>query len=71
MKQKYFGKNISPACAYCEWGLLSQDGKNVLCPKGGIKELQDSCAKYQYAPLKRKPQLLPPLRRYDPKEFEL
>lgn len=56
MKRKILGDNITPKCCYCKNGCLSADGKHVLCEKAGVLELDYSCKKYVYDPLKRVPQ---------------
>lgn len=71
MKKKLLGDGIEPKCEYCKNGSLSADGKHVLCIKKGILELDYSCRKYIYDPLKRTP--LHPVESQDfsPEDFEL
>lgn len=55
MSKKILGENIDPKCAYCKFGMLSSDGSHVLCEKKGILDVDFSCKKYAYDPLKREP----------------
>lgn len=71
MKQKLFGKNIEPACGYCENGKLTADGLNVLCKRKGVCAPYDSCSKFVYAPLKRIPKRAPQLLTYEKEDFSL
>lgn len=52
---KLFDKDIPPKCAYCLYGVKSREGNNVLCEKRGVVDLDFSCNKYVYSPLKRIP----------------
>lgn len=71
-KQSLFGKRIQPACEYCEFS-RSRGKKNnqVMCVKKGIVSVNDSCKKFVYAPLKRKPKRLVPLPKYVKEDFVL
>lgn len=71
MNMKLFGKNIDPACSYCEHGHTDQEGNVVFCPKNGVVSPYYSCRRFQYAPLKRKPKGIPLLSRYKLEDFEL
>lgn len=68
---KLFGKNVEPACSYCELGRPDQDGQMVFCPKNGVVSPYYSCRRFQYAPLKRKPRGVRLLPKYRPEDFEL
>lgn len=68
---KLFGKNIDPACGYCEYGNADPGGEVVFCPKNGVVSPYYSCRKFQYAPLKRKPKGIRLLPQYKPEDFEL
>ena len=68
---RLFGKNIEPACAYCENGKPSRDGSMILCDKKGVVSPYYSCRKFDYAPLKRIPKRPMPLPEYDSEEFSL
>lgn len=52
---KFFDKNISPSCSYCEFGRRTSDGMKILCSKKGPMELSASCSSFKYSPLKRVP----------------
>ena len=52
---KYFDKNITPKCDYCQFGRRAKDGTKVLCEKKGMVEREYSCGKFIYSPLKRIP----------------
>lgn len=71
MRQKYFGKNIAPACSYCLYGSPAPDERTVLCSKNGVVSPFFSCRKYRYDPLKRRPAPQNVLPRYDRSDFEL
>ena len=68
---KLFGKNIEPACGYCEHGNLDPKGDKVFCPRNGVVSPYYSCRKFEYAPLKRKPKGLRLLPQYKAEDFEL
>jgi len=68
---KLFGKNIDPACGYCEFGRTDDRGEVVFCPKNGVVSPYYSCRKFQYAPLKRKPKGIRLLPRYSAEDFKL
>ncbi len=70
-KKKLFGKNIEPACEYCEHGNLTIDGAMVLCEKKGLMEKSFHCRAYLYSPLKREPKRSPILKPHDKSEFEI
>lgn len=61
---------ITKKCALCEIGRLTADGKNILCEKKGVMELDDKCGKFKYDPLKREPKL-PQKRSYSADDFSL
>ena len=71
MKNKLFGKNVPPACSYCEKGTLSKDGQRVLCKRKGVMHPLAKCRRYKYDPLRRKPAVDPPLPRYAQEDFSL
>lgn len=71
MKQRLFGKNIEPACGYCENGKLTADGLSVLCKRKGVCAPYGSCSKFVYAPLKRTPKRAPQLFTYEKEDFSL
>ncbi len=56
MKQKLFDEKKYPKqCKNCFFGRITMDKKSILCEKNGIMELDASCKKYKYDPLKRVP----------------
>jgi hypothetical protein len=70
--QAFVYEEYPKACRYCEYGSLSFDEQAVLCPKKGIKELDDVCRRYVYDPLKRKPMKKPALKQvFTAADFEL
>lgn len=52
---KYFDKNISPKCDYCQFGKRAKEGNKVICEKNGLVDLTYSCSRFSYSPLKRIP----------------
>lgn len=52
---KLFSKDIPPKCEYCLYGVKSREGNKILCEKRGVVEMNYSCSKYVYSPLKRIP----------------
>ena len=54
-KKAYFGNEIKPACAYCQFGDLSKEGDQVICEKSGNVKPDFSCKQWVYDPIKRIP----------------
>lgn len=52
---KLFNKDIPPKCEYCVFGTKAKEGNKILCEKKGIVDINYSCSKYSYSPLKRIP----------------
>ncbi len=52
---RLFNKDIPPKCSYCIFGVKSREGNNILCEKRGVVDMNYSCSKYVYSPLKRIP----------------
>ena len=71
MGQKYFGRQIEPACSYCRFGSPSPEGRSVLCTKRGVVAPYFSCRSYGYDPLKRRPSPQRALPRYNQSDFDL
>lgn len=71
MAKKLFGKNIDPACEYCERGKITEDRKMVLCIHKGIVAPFYSCRKYIYDPTKRIPKRAKKLPEYNENDFKL
>ncbi len=55
MSRFLFDKEISPKCEYCETGVATADGKEILCRRKGVMSPDSFCKKFRYDPLKRKP----------------
>lgn len=55
MKKSLYSADISPRCEYCAIGILTPDGKEVLCTKKGVMQADSFCKKFKYDALKRKP----------------
>lgn len=66
---KLFGKNIEPACEYCEYGRKTSNGQMVLCVKNGVVSPFYRCRKFIYAPLLRQPKKAAPLPIFEKKDF--
>jgi len=66
-----FNKNISPACAYCVHGHISEYTNEVFCLKRGVTEPTDSCRKFKYDVLKRTPNRIIADKDFKPEDFEL
>ena len=71
MAKPLFNKDIPPACEYCIHGRPSKYNDEVFCPKRGVTNRRDSCRKYKYDVLKRKPNVLKAADGYAPEDFEL
>ncbi|MBQ7638033.1 MAG: hypothetical protein IJS90_03935 [Clostridia bacterium] len=71
MSKKLIGNNIDPKCAYCVFGEITADGKNVLCPKKGVMQPDGSCKKFSYDPLKREPERPARLPEFSSEDFSL
>lgn len=71
MKNKLFSDNISPKCIYCETGIITNDGKEVLCRRMGVMQPDSCCKKFRYDPLKRKPQTLKLQNDFSAEDFSL
>ena len=56
MKKKFINKNITPKCEYCIHSTDFSDNSEKLCKYKGIVENSNSCRKFKYDILKRKPQ---------------
>ena len=71
MKKKLIGDNIEPKCAYCKHSKAAPDKTKVLCPKKGVMDLDYSCKKFSYDPLKRVPVRTPDLQQFSKEDFSL
>jgi len=50
-----FSKEITPVCAYCEYGRKIVSTDDVICNKKGIVKADNVCKKFRYTPLNRIP----------------
>ncbi|MDO4566360.1 MAG: hypothetical protein Q4B42_03415 [Oscillospiraceae bacterium] len=71
MGYKLFDKNITPACEYCEHGLLTSDGAMVDCVKRGLVSPYFRCPRFKYSPVLRIPRRSPKLPKYEKDDFSL
>lgn len=71
MPASLFNKNITPACAYCEFGKESQDGAMVECSKKGLVSPYFRCKKFKYSPVRRVPRRGQKLPKVNPEDFTL
>ena len=71
MKRKLIGAAIEPKCVYCQFGTPVADSETVLCVKKGVLELDASCKKFKYDPLKREPKQPPAPQQFTTDDFSL
>jgi len=71
MKRLLRVTKYEPACEFCRWGKSAPDGSSVLCSERGVMRKSSYCRKYEYDPIKRRPNRAPLLPEYDAQEFEL
>ena len=71
MKKSLFDKEISPKCEYCQTGIPTGDGKEILCRRMGVMQSDSCCGKFKYDPLKRKPKVITVNSDYSAEEFKL
>ena len=70
--KKLFNKNdVTPSCSYCTYGRLSPNAESILCIKKGVVEVDFSCRKFKYDPLKRQPRRPKPIDKFDKEDFSL
>lgn len=69
--KKIFGSGISPKCIYCETGINTKDGKEVLCRRMGVMQPDSFCKMFKYDPLKRQPEVLKMLSGFKEEDFSL
>jgi hypothetical protein len=70
-KNELFGKNIDPACSYCQHSTPTQDPAVLNCPHKGKVEAGASCRRFFYDPLRRVPTPQLVLPKFDAEEFKL
>ena len=71
MPKRFFGKNIVPACAYCERGVPSEGENTILCLRYGVTSPYFKCRRFRYDPLRRIPKIPPPLPTFSLEDFTL
>ena len=71
MKKLFGKKDIVASCSYCVHGRLAPDKESVLCKKSGLVDIDYSCRKFKYDPLKRQPKRPRPIIKYDEDDFSL
>lgn len=71
MKKLFGKKDIVPSCSYCVHGRIAPDKESVLCKKSGLTDLDYSCKKFKYDPLKRQPRRPKPIAKFDEENFSL
>jgi hypothetical protein len=70
-KSLYLTKKYDPSCALCLHGKPAPDGSCVLCSLRGVMRPNSSCKKYEYDPIKRRPDRTPQLPEFDPEQFAI
>ena len=66
-----FRRKIEPSCTYCRHGRPGQE-EEVLCIYHGVMNPWDKCRRFEYDPLRRKPEANPvPVTDIDPDSFAL
>ncbi len=71
MKKLFGKKDISASCSYCTHGRIAPNKESILCKKSGLVDLDYSCKKFKYDPLKRQPTRPRPITTFDEEEFSL
>lgn len=70
--KKLFNKNdVTPLCSYCAHGKISPNMETVLCTKMGVVEINFSCKKFKYDPLKRQPRRPKAIDKFEQSDFSL
>ena len=70
-KNELFGKNIDPACSYCEHSIPTGSEAVLNCPHKGKVAPGESCRRFRYDPLRRVPTRQVVLPSYGLEEFKL
>lgn len=71
MKKLFGKKDISASCSYCVHGRIAPNKESILCKKAGLVDIDYSCKKFKYDPLKRQPTRPRPIVKYDEEDFSL
>lgn len=69
-KERLFGNSVEPNCVYCVHN-SAPEGEPLLCAIRQNPGEKAACRQFDYDPLKRSPQNLPPLPKFDPEDFSL
>lgn len=69
-KNKLFGGSVTPDCRYCQHN-SAEDGEAVCCAVNQDPGEDCACREFSYDPLRRTPENLPPLPKFDPEDFSL
>lgn len=68
MKNKFFGKNITPDCSYCSHAVLANGG--ITCQKS--RQISEGkCRSFDYDPLMRVPRTITLRGTYTAEDFML
>ena len=70
-KNELFGKNIDPACTYCEHSTPTENPAVLRCAHKGKVDAAASCRRFSYDPLRRVPTRQVVLPQYSAEEFKL
>ncbi len=71
MKKSILKSDISPKCEYCELGIKTSSGKEVLCRRMGVMQPDSYCKKFKYDPLKRVPKTAELPSGYNAEDFSI
>lgn len=71
LKKLFNKKDVTPACSYCAHGRFAPNNESVLCMKKGVVDLDFSCKKFKYDPLKRKPLRPRAIEKFEEADFAL
>ena len=69
MKRKLFGSKIEPKCEYCRNSTVMDN--IAACSLGRAIDQEGKCRKFDYDPLLRTPNSVPPLHEHKSDEFKL
>ena len=53
--KKYYSSLVAKRCEYCRFARSIMGGKEIICPKKGLRSPFDCCRSYKYDPLRREP----------------
>lgn len=67
---KFFDES-NKCCANCQYSIEADEKFTVFCCFRGNTGINDSCKKFKYDVLKRKPQRIKPSGNYSPEDFSL